>query len=163
MTIKARNDGYVSVRQNPRGGGMMYYAACRCRCSRSATARPGMAVAQIPDLKQWEVTASVGELDRGHLAVGQKVAVHVVALPCQEFPGKVKNIGGTTGGLWDRRFECRMTTRSFPGAASRHERRTGHHHRVMHDVLWIPGQALFEATAAPSSTCRPARASSRTT
>ena len=35
------------------------------------TVRAGMAVAQIPDLKNWEATARIGELDRGHLAVGQ--------------------------------------------------------------------------------------------
>ena len=72
------------------------------------TARAGMAVAQIPDLKNWEVSADVGELDRGHLSVGQKVTVRVVALAGKTFPGQVKNLGGTTGPPWDRRFECRI-------------------------------------------------------
>ena len=49
--------------------------------------RAGMAVAQIPDLKNWEVTASIGELDRGHLSAGQKVQVAIVALPGKSFNG----------------------------------------------------------------------------
>ncbi len=56
--------------------------------SRSATrCVPGMAVAQIPDLKNWEVTARIGELDRGHLSAGQKVQVSVVAFPGKSFTG----------------------------------------------------------------------------
>ncbi len=31
-----------------------------------------MAVAQIPDLKTWEISAQVGEQDRGRLTVGQR-------------------------------------------------------------------------------------------
>ncbi len=50
------------------------------------TVRAGMAVAQIPDLKNWEVSANIGELDRGHLSTGQKVNIAVVALPGKQFP-----------------------------------------------------------------------------
>jgi len=32
-----------------------------------------MAIAEIPDLHNWAITATIGELDRGHLALGQKV------------------------------------------------------------------------------------------
>jgi hypothetical protein len=39
-----------------------------------------MAIAEIPDLTHWEVAANVGELDRGHLSMGDKVSVHVIAL-----------------------------------------------------------------------------------
>ena len=60
---------------------MMYLGHVSCRRSSWATRRVGgMAVAQIPDLKNWEVSANVGELDRGHLNPGQKVKVTVVAL-----------------------------------------------------------------------------------
>ena len=46
------------------------------------TVRSGMAVAQIPDLKNWEVSAKIGELDRGHLAPGSR-SRPVVALAGQ--------------------------------------------------------------------------------
>jgi hypothetical protein len=105
-----------------------------------------MAVAQIPDLKNWEVSANVGELDRGHLNVGQPVSVRVVAVPGKEFAGKVKNIGGTTGTPWDRHFECRITL-----DAPSPELRPGMTSNMvitvdkLENVLWIPSQALFES------------------
>ena len=68
-----------------------------------------MAVAQIPDLKNWEVSAQVGELDRGHLTPGQQVSIAVVALAGKTFPGHVKSLGGTAGSPWDRHFECRIS------------------------------------------------------
>ncbi|MEO8373439.1 MAG: efflux RND transporter periplasmic adaptor subunit, partial [Candidatus Solibacter sp.] len=110
------------------------------------TASSGMAVAQIPDLKSWEVSANVGELDRGHLTVGQKVTVRVVALAGKEFAGKVKNIGGTTGPPWDRRFEARIALEAAapdlrPGMTSNMVITVD----TLNNVLWIPSQALFES------------------
>jgi len=105
-----------------------------------------MAVAQIPDLKSWEVSANVGELDRGHLSVGQKVTVGVVALAGKSFPGHVKSIGGTSGPPWDRKFECRIALDEAgpelrPGMTSNMVITI----EVLDDVLWIPSQALFES------------------
>ena len=105
-----------------------------------------MAVAQIPDLKNWEVSANVGELDRGHLAIGQKVTVTVVALPGKEFAGHVKNIGGTTGPPWDRRFESRIALDEpapelRPGMTSNMVITV----ETLDNVIWIPSQALFES------------------
>src|SRR5699024_5805597 len=68
------------------------------------SARSGMAVAQIPDLKSWEVVAKVGELDRGHLGPGQRVAVKIVALAGKEFRGTMKKLGGTSGRRWGWRW-----------------------------------------------------------
>jgi multidrug efflux pump subunit AcrA (membrane-fusion protein) len=146
MTVKARNDGYVSVRQNTRGNGMYYTGMSMPLFRVGDRAYPGMAIAEIPDLKHWELVASVGELDRGHVAVGQNVAVHVIALPFRQFHAKVKNIGGTTGAPWDRHFECRMTLEDpspdlRPGMNAELVITT----EVMNNVLSIPGQALFEA------------------
>jgi hypothetical protein len=113
---------------------------------RGDTVRSGMAVAQIPDLKSWEVAATVGELDRGHLEVGQKVTIRVVALAGREFAGHVKNIGGTSGPQWDRKFESRIALdQASP------ELRPGMTSNLiitvesMDDVLWIPSQALFDS------------------
>src|ERR1035438_4109544 len=108
MTLKAKTGGYVNVQQNTNQN-MMYWGMQLPPFQLGDTARSGMAVAQIPDLKSWEVSANVGELDRGHLSVGQKVTIRVVALAGREFEGKVKNIGGTTGPPWDRRFEARIS------------------------------------------------------
>ncbi|MBS1857133.1 MAG: HlyD family efflux transporter periplasmic adaptor subunit [Acidobacteria bacterium] len=145
MTLKAKTGGYVNVQQN-QNQNMMYWGMQLPPFQVGDTARAGMAVAQIPDLKNWEISASVGELDRGHLSAGQPVKIKVVALAGREFTGKVKNIGGTTGPPWDRRFECRITLDHAapelrPGMTSNMVITVD----AMRDVLWIPSQALFES------------------
>src|ERR1039457_732900 len=107
MTLKAKTGGYVNGKQNSNQN-MMYTGMQLPPFQLGDTARSGMAVAQIPDLKSWEVSANVGELDRGHLSVGQKVTIRVVALAGRQFDGKVTNISGSTGPPWDRRFEARI-------------------------------------------------------
>ena len=145
MTLKAKTGGYVNVQQNTNQN-MIYWGMQLPPFQLGDTARSGMAVAQIPDLKSWEVSANVGELDRGHLTMGQAVSVKVVALAGKEFAGKVKNIGGTTGPPWDRRFEARI---ALDNAAP--ELRPGMTSNMvitvdtLDNVLWIPSQALFES------------------
>jgi hypothetical protein len=103
-------------------------------------------VAQIPDLKSWEVSAQVGELDRGHLTPGQPVSVAVVALAGKSFAGHVKNIGGTGGSSWDRHFECRISldqpsSELRPGMTSNLVITV----ETLENVTWVPSQALFES------------------
>ena len=145
LTLRAKREGYVALKQNTvtnflaEGMVLPYYQL-------GDTVRAGMAIAEIPDLTNWEVTASIGELDRGHLAVGQKAEVSVIALPGLTFHARVEDLGGTGGPPWDRRFECRMRLED-PAA----EMRPGMSVRVaittdlLHGVLWIPAQALFES------------------
>jgi multidrug efflux pump subunit AcrA (membrane-fusion protein) len=145
MTLKAKTGGYVNVQQNTNQN-MMYWGMQLPPFQLGDTARSGMAVAQIPDLNSWEVSANVGELDRGHLSVGQKVTIRVVALAGREFAGQVKNIGGTTGPPWDRRFEARISLLQAapelrPGMTSNLVITV----ETLDNVLWIPAQALFES------------------
>jgi HlyD family secretion protein len=145
MTLKAKTAGYINVQQNTNLN-MMYYGMSLPPFQLGDTTRAGMAVAQIPDLKNWEVSASVGELDRGHLTIGQKVTVRVVALAGKEFQGHVKNIGGTTGSPWDRHFECRIALDDIssllrPGMTSNLVITL----ETLENVLWIPSQALYES------------------
>ena len=146
MTLRCKNSGYVNI-QNNTSNMMMIYSGMQIQAFQLGdTARPGLAVAQIPDLKSWEVSAQIGELDRGHLNIGQPVSVGVVALPGKSFPGHIKNIGGTGGMPWNRRFECRITLdRPSP------ELRPGETSNMvitvetLNNVTWIPSQALFES------------------
>ena len=110
------------------------------------TVRPGMAVAQIPDLSNWEASARIGELDRGHLAVGQKAAISVIAVPEKSYTGLIKDIGGTAGPPWNRRFECKISIDNpspelRPGMTARMVVTT----ETLRDVLWVPAQAVFES------------------
>ena len=145
MTLKAKSAGYVAVQQNS-SGGMIFWGMNLPLFQVGDTVRAGMAVAQIPDLNNWEVTARIGELDRGHLATGQPAAIQVAALPAKTFAGKVKDVGGTTGPPWDRRFDCKLTLDEpapelRPGMSARIMITTG----VIPAALWVPSQALFES------------------
>ncbi|MGI9072812.1 MAG: efflux RND transporter periplasmic adaptor subunit [Bryobacteraceae bacterium] len=145
MTLRAHRSGYVSVKQNSSGnfffGGMtlpLYQVG--------DPVRPGMAIAEIPDLKDWELAANIGELDRGHLAVNDKVAITIVAVPGRQFHGHIKELGGTTGPFWDRHFECKMAldnpaSELRPGMSAQLVVTTDE----MRGVLSVPSQALFES------------------
>lgn len=144
LTLRAHRDGYVAVRQNS-GGNVMFWGMILPMFQVGDQVRPGMAVAEIPDLKNWEVSANIGEPDRGHIAVGQKTVIAVVALPGRPFTGRVKEVGGTSGPPWNRHFECKIGLDN-PAA----ELRPGMSTNIvvttdeMKGVLSLPAQALFE-------------------
>lgn len=145
MTLRAHRTGYVSLRQNTTGN-FLYFGMTLPLFQVGDAVRPGMAIADIPDLKSWELGAKIGELDRGHLSPGEKVAIEIIAVPGRPFTGHVKDIGGTTGLPWDRHFECTITVDNpspelRPGMSANIVVTTDQ----MHDVLWLPAQALFES------------------
>lgn len=145
MVLKAKTGGYVNIQQNSNGN-FMYWGMQLPVLQVGDTVNAGMGVAQIPDLKNWEVTANIGELDRGHLSAGQRVNVAIVALPGKSFQGKVKEIGGMTGRFWDRHFECKIALDEVspgmrPGMSSNIVITTG----LLKNSLWVPSQALFES------------------
>ncbi len=145
MVLKAKSGGYVSIQQNSNGNFFMYGMQLPS-LQVGDTVNAGMAVAQIPDLRNWEVTASIGELDRGHLSQGQKVQVAIVALPGKSFTGTVKEIGGTVGAFWNRHFDCKIALEQVapgvrPGMSSNIVITTG----TFPNSLWVPSQALFES------------------
>jgi HlyD family secretion protein len=145
MTLKAKTSGYVSLQPNTSGSFMLTQGMVLPAVQIGDTVRPGMAVAQIPDMQNWEVSAKIAEVDRGHLAVGQAVAVAVVALARKTFPAHVTSLGNSTGQPWDRRFDCRMELDQAgpelrPGMSSTLVITA----EKLDDVLWVPSQALFE-------------------
>jgi HlyD family secretion protein len=145
MVLKAKSGGYVSLMQN-QNCNMCMFGMLFPALQVGDTVGAGMVVAQIPDLKNWEVTASIGELDRGHLSAGQKVQVAIVALPGVSFNGTIKEIGGTVGAFWNRHFDCRIALEQAapgmrPGMSSNIVITTG----TLPNSLWVPSQALFES------------------
>lgn len=145
MTLRAASDGYVSIQQNTQTNfyttGMTFPTF-----QVGDQVRGGMAVAQIPDMKSWLVKASLGELDRGHLAKGQAAGISVVALPGRSFRGKVEDVGGTSGPTWNRKFEFSLSLDN-PSADLRPGMTANVviHSEKIADALWIPSQALFES------------------
>ena len=144
MTLRAKRKGYAARQQNQEGN--LRWGSYMPALQPGDTVRAGMAVAQIPDLENWEASVRMGELDRGHLAVGQTAEITVVALPGRTFNGHVKSIGGTTGPPWDRNFDCRVaiddpSPELRPGMSVRVLITT----EVLRNVLWVRSQALFES------------------
>jgi HlyD family secretion protein len=144
MTLKTHHAGYVSIKAtdpNMIGPGMVLPPF-----QVGDTVRPGMAIAEIPDLDKWEVAARMEEVDRGHVALNDKADISVIALPGRKFHGHVSNVGGTAGQFWDRHFECKIAledpvTELRPGMSAIVVMTTDE----LRNVLWIPAQALFEA------------------
>ena len=145
MTLRARRSGYVSVKQNS-STNFFFTGMTLPLYQVGDSVRPGMAVVEIPDLQTWEVAANIGELDRGHLAVNDKVAITVIAVPGRQFHGHIKELGGTTGPFWNRHFECSiamddLSPKLRPGMSAQLLITTDR----MRQVLSVPSQALFES------------------
>jgi hypothetical protein len=150
MTLKAKTSGYVNLQTNTAGTFMMTQGMMLPIVQLGDTVRPGMAVAQIPDLQNWEVSAKIAEVDRGHLAAGQPVVVSVVALGGKSFPAHVISLGNSVGQPWDRRFDCRMLLEQTgpelrPGMSSNLVITA----EKLDNVIWVPSQALFESDGKP--------------
>jgi hypothetical protein len=69
-----------------------------------------------------------------------------VALAGKTFNGRVKNLGGTNGPPWDRRFEARISLDHGapdlrPGMTSKLLITA----EALDNVLWVPFQAVFES------------------
>jgi HlyD family secretion protein len=144
MVLKARTGGYVNVQVNSNQN-MLYYGQQLPQFQTGDAARAGQAVAQIPDMSNWEVNARIPEADRGHLETGQKVSIRAAALPGRDFKGHIKSVGASTGSAWERTFECRIALDETAP-----ELRPGMTSNILitveslDDVLWVPSQALFE-------------------
>jgi HlyD family secretion protein len=52
----------------------------------------GMNLAEMPDLDTQEMDAKVEEIDRGRIAVGDDVRIHIDSLPELTIPGKIRQI-----------------------------------------------------------------------
>ena len=144
MTLKAPADGYINVERNTNSN--FFFSGMSLPLFQVGDqVRAGMAVAQIPDMRNWEVSAQIAEEDRGHLSISQPAQIEVVALPGRKFHGKITNLGGTTGPPWERRFECKLSL-DDPAA----ELRPGMSAQIvvttetLKNALWIPSQAMFE-------------------
>ncbi len=145
LSVKAKTSGYVNLEANTRNTMFWYQGMTFPSVQLGDTVYSGMPVAQILDLKNWEISAHIRELDRGHISEGQKVTVDLVALPGRSFKGHVKSVGGTSGPPWDRNFDCRITlddgaAEMRPGLTTNMVVTT----ETLQDVTWLPSQALFD-------------------
>jgi multidrug efflux pump subunit AcrA (membrane-fusion protein) len=145
MVLKAKTPGYVNVQPNSNQN-MIFFGQLLPPFQNGDTARAGQAVAQIPDMSSWEVSAKILETDRGHIKPDLMVSVGVAAIPGRQFKGHVRNVGMASGPAWERVFECRIALDEVAP-----EMRPGMTSNILitvealEDVLWIPAQALMES------------------
>ncbi len=146
LTLRARTGGYVQRRENRNGQNIFFTGMTLPDFQAGDAARPGQAVAQIPDMSRWEVSAQIPEADRGHLEAGQRVAVLPAAVPGRELAGHIAVLGGSTGSAWNRTFNVRIALdESDPGLRPGMSADVVITVDVLEDVLWVPSQALFES------------------
>ena len=118
-------------------------------------ASSGQAVAEIPDLNTLEMESKLDEVDRGRIALGDAVLVHVDAFPEKTFEAKLIAVSPLT----EQSFNEWPPTRSFRAYA----RIAGQDRRLrpgmnsgadivetrIPDAVSIPAQALFTAHGKP--------------
>jgi HlyD family secretion protein len=150
MSLKAKSSGYVALQTNTMATFVLTTGMTLPYVQLGDTVRPGMAIAQLFDLKNWEVNAQVPETDRGHLSAGQPVSVAVMALAGKTFPGHIASMGNANGSATDRTYDCRIAL-----DAAGPELRPGMSSYIvitaekLDDVLWAPSQALFDRDGRP--------------
>lgn len=86
--------GLVAIRQN-RAQGFFFPGMQIPDIREGDTLQPGMPVADVLDLSEFEVVARVGELDRANLHEGQDVSIGLDAVPDKHFHGKIKSLSGS--------------------------------------------------------------------
>ncbi|MGC2658051.1 MAG: efflux RND transporter periplasmic adaptor subunit [Bryobacteraceae bacterium] len=127
-------------------------------------ASPGVTIAEIPDLNTLEMESKVDEEDRGRIAVGDDVAVHVDALPEKTMNAKLTSISLLT----EQSFEEWPPLRTFrafaaishPDAALRPGMNAGADivERKIPTAISIPSRALFTVNSKPTVYVKTGRA-----
>lgn len=111
---------------------------------------PGAGVMELPDMSTIQIAARVDEIDRGRLQVGQKVRVHVDAVPDTEFIGQIVEISPMaksdfSGWPIVRNFDIRMKldnndSRLKPGMSASARIAVD----TLKDAIIIPADASFQ-------------------
>ncbi len=150
MDVKSPLDGVVTYLSNYSQGWMN---AQPFKVGDHASS--GQAVAEIPDLSTLEMESKVDEVDRGRIALGNTVLVHVDAFPEKTFEAEL----GAISPLTEQSFNEWPPTRSFKAYAP-FTNRDGRLRPGMNagadivetripDAISIPARALFTAHGQP--------------
>jgi HlyD family secretion protein len=92
MKVRSTLQGLVVVEKNTSGEFFSEMSVPEYRVGDQVQA--GSMIARVLDPVGMELTAKVGEVERGSLQVGQLAEVHLDALPGVTFHGKIKTAGG---------------------------------------------------------------------
>jgi multidrug resistance efflux pump len=150
MRVTAPMDGLVSIQKNTNASGGFFFTGMSLPDYHEGDqVQPGSSIAQVVDPQGLDLTAKIGEQDRGNVQVGQPVDVAFDALPGQLFHGTVKSVGGMSV----RQFFSSDSNGNFEvGIQLAHEDaqlRSGLTAQIIFrgaskkNVLFLPRQAIF--------------------
>jgi len=110
MLVPAPMNGLVAIERNVNTMGEISWRGMSLPDYRAGDqVQPGSAIAQVLDAAGMELTAKVGEQERGNVEVGKSADVEFDALPGQIFRGTVKAVGGmSTREFWEASSEGRF-------------------------------------------------------
>lgn len=108
--VLAPISGLVQILEN-RSGGRGGFGTTTPTIREGDQIPPGMAVAQLLDLSEMELTAKVEEVERANLKEGQEALIHLDALPGRVVKGTIKRLGNTASmnifrGEATKKFDC---------------------------------------------------------
>lgn len=144
MTLRAPLAGMVNVLTTWRGPGQ------QVEWREGDRAWPGAGIAELPDMNTIQIAARVDEIDRGKLQTGQRVKVHIDAVPDTEFVGQIIEISPLaksdfSGWPIVRNFDIRMKLdkedpRLKPGMSASARIAVD----TIKDAIMIPVEASFQ-------------------
>lgn len=144
MTLKAPLPGVVTVLTHWMGPGQ------QVEWREGDSVWPGAGVMELPDMTTIQIAARVDEIDRGRLQVGQRVRIHVDAVPDTEFQGWIAEISPLaksdfSGWPIVRNFDVRMKLdapdpRLKPGMSASSRIAVA----SIKDAIIIPAEASFQ-------------------
>ncbi len=113
MVLRAPSEGIVNILPNFRSQGS--WGSSPPPFKEGDRAWTGAAIAEIPDLSLMRIDLKLDEVDRGKLALGQKVKVRIDAIPDREFDAELDWISPIAavqfrgGGMTEKSFPARAT------------------------------------------------------
>ena len=144
MSLKAPISGMVTVLTHWMGPGQ------QVEWREGDSVWPGAGVVELPDMNTIQIAARVDEIDRGRLHVGQRVSVHVDAVPDTEFKGEIADISPLAKSDFSgwpvlRNFDVRMKldkpdTRLKPGMSASSRIAVD----SIKDAIIIPAESSFQ-------------------
>jgi len=150
MRVVSPMNGLVAIQKNE-SGDVMFFGQNLPDYRIGDQVQSGAAIAQVIDLVGMEITAKVGELQRGNVDNGQPVEVQFDAMPGKIFHGTVKSASGMVQRqIWDMGSAASSYDVSIQLAGADSRLRPGLTAQVIiiggkkSNLIYIPRQALFQ-------------------
>ena len=151
MRVRSTIDGLVVVEKNT--SGLMFDESSMPEFREGDQAQPGSVIARVLDPAGMELTAKVGEIERGSLQVGQTAEIHLDSLPGVTFHGKIKTAGGAASSMfWESNKSFDITleitdsdSHLRPGSSAQVIFLGG----TRKNTLYLPSSAIFKKDDKP--------------